>query len=266
MNYSKMTATFQELSRRMDMSSDMDMNMSSSPTSAFSDDNATYVQTSDPWTDQWKYARAFVCFFIVGLGVFILTHIYCILEDRRHLRQNNPTNKKPSLWNRLIAAIRRVSYRRLGGTMPGLGLPSLGVCILILSCAIFTITWTFTVRPYYRPTRADGSPPLALRAGLFAVGMTPFIYALAFKANVITLLTGVSHEKLNALHRWGARIMFVLSVVHTVPFLYQPRKEGGWIELKFWFHDDFMNANGCMALGALAWLVFASWAPLRYAD
>lgn len=57
--------------------------------------------------------------------------------------------------------------------------------------------------------------------------------------------------------------MFVLAVVHTVPFLYQPRKEDGWVELKFWFHDDFMNANGCMALGALTWLVFASWAPLR---
>jgi hypothetical protein len=44
---------------------------------------------------------------------------------------------------------------------------------------------------------------------------TPIVIALASKANITTLLTGIGHEKLNVVHRW---ISFGLAWVHTIPF------------------------------------------------
>ena len=85
----------------------------------------------------------------------------------------------------------------------------------------FTI-WAFVVQPYYRVDRSFGSPPLALRAGMMALGLMPFIYTLASKVNFISLLTGVSHERIQIFHQWLARFMLFLATVHAIPFIHQP--------------------------------------------
>lgn len=61
-----------------------------------------------------------------------------------------------------------------------------------------------------------------------AVALTPLIFALSGKANLITMLTGVGHEKLNIVHRWVGWITFGLSVAHTIPFIVAPLKDGGY--------------------------------------
>ena len=60
-----------------------------------------------------------------------------------------------------------------------------------------------------------------------AVALTPLIIALSGKANLITLLTGIGHEKLNVIHRWTSWLCLGLSVVHTIPFIVAPLKDGG---------------------------------------
>lgn len=83
------------------------------------------------------------------------------------------------------------------------------------------------VHPYYRERREYGSPPLGVRTGLIAFALIPLTFATVGKVNIITLLTGLGHEKLNAFHRHTAYIMLYVSVIHTVPFLVQPYSEGG---------------------------------------
>jgi ferric-chelate reductase len=79
---------------------------------------------------------------------------------------------------------------------------SLGGALLILAFAIYSFAWTLSVHPYYgTQTPGHGSPPLSVRAGWAALATTPFIYALATKKNPISVLTGISHEKLNIYHR-----------------------------------------------------------------
>lgn len=62
-------------------------------------------------------------------------------------------------------------------------------------------------KPYYWPNTKTvsygGSPPLATRTGWMAVALLPFVVALSSKANCITALTGVPHEKLQVSSNYG---------------------------------------------------------------
>lgn len=51
---------------------------------------------------------------------------------------------------------------------------------------------------------------------------TPFLTvnrALSTKANMISALTGIPHEKLQVFHHWTSYAMFVLALIHTFPFI-----------------------------------------------
>ncbi|KIJ54636.1 hypothetical protein M422DRAFT_200498 [Sphaerobolus stellatus SS14] len=53
------------------------------------------------------------------------------------------------------------------------------------------------------------------RAGNIAVFQMPLMVLLAGKNNLITLVTGISYEKTNFLHRLSARMCFILVLIHT---------------------------------------------------
>jgi hypothetical protein len=88
--------------------------------------------------------------------------------------------------------------------------------------------------------------------------------ATATKTSWITLLTGVSHEKLQVFHRWISYAFFVLALMHTFPFIvYHIR-----------FHDMVMQVEmslifywtGIVAIIFQAWLTFASHSVIRYVE
>jgi predicted ferric reductase len=89
----------------------------------------------------------------------------------------------------------------------------------------------------------------------------PLVYLLASKANIIGFLTGISHERLNWLHRWVARTMFVTATVHGFHF---------WVQ---WVRADFLEIQleampmvkyGLGAWAILLWTVVSSIYPLRH--
>lgn len=135
-------------------------------------------------------------------------------------------------------------------------------------------------QPYYWPSLDfGGSPPLGTRSGWLALGCMPFVLsvllhvlypshslltsdsATATKTNWITLLTGVSHERLQVFHRWIAYAFFILALLHTFPFIVYPIR----------FHDMQMHFKmsllfywtGIVALVFQAWLTFASHSAIR---
>lgn len=115
-------------------------------------------------------------------------------------------------------------------------LPSFGMLAFLLLGVLFLLILTFAVRPYYRQHRGYGSPPLAIRTGLMAASLTPLLVALAGKANVVTFITGLGHEKLNVVHRWVGWSVFGLSVAHTIPFIVAPLRDGGYSALHKQFY------------------------------
>ena len=186
---------------------------------------------------QYEYGHWTTWLYVILIFIFMLAHGLRIWADRSP--RADPAGRQS--WRGLhkaVAVARYFSYRRFSGrAFDRLGLPSYGLLVAFFLLALFFAILTFAVRPYYRQFRGFGSPPLAIRAGLMAIACTPILLALAGKANIITVLTGVSHEKLNVIHRWVAWMCFGLSVVHAIPFIVAPLREGGSAALREQFYS-----------------------------
>lgn len=149
--------------------------------------------------------------------------------------------------NRAIAAVRWWLYRPI----PNLRwrrhtwiFPSLGA-LLVASCAlIFVVLYCFIPQPLYYPSIRFGSPPVAIRAGMLAVAMMPWIVAMSMKANLVSMLTGIGHERLNKYHRWGGYLCLLLSLIHALPFYIQPAWEKGSMEVfRSYFQESSLVYN-----------------------
>jgi hypothetical protein len=145
-------------------------------------------------------------------------------------------------FNNILAMVRWVFYRPVPpiklGKKTNIDLPSSGV-IFIVSCAfIFTTLYCFVPQPLYWQSIQYGSPPLAIRSGMIAVALTPWIIAMSMKANFVSMLTGIGHERLIVLHRWGGYLCLFLSLVHTIPFYIQPVWDQGGLQV---FQPMFNN-------------------------
>ncbi len=77
-----------------------------------------------------------------------------------------------------------------------LSFPSLAVYAILLIATAFVTLYCFLPQPLYWQSIQYGSPPLAIRAGMIAIAMTPWIVATAMKANLVSMVTGISHEGL----------------------------------------------------------------------
>jgi predicted ferric reductase len=110
---------------------------------------------------------------------------------------------------------------------------------------VFVMLYCFLPQPLFWQSIQYGSPPLAIRAGMIAVAMIPWIVGLSMKANFISILTGIGHERLNVLHRWLAYICLLLSLIHTVPFYITPLwDQGGLTVFKSYFQNQHFYVYG----------------------
>ena len=170
--------------------------------------------------------------------------------------------------NRAIALVRFVFYRptpTLRWKKQQMPLPSGGVIFLVAAAFVFVALYTLLPQPWYYTSIAFGSPPLAIRAGMLAVALLPWIIALSMKANVISMLTGIGHERLNVLHRWAAYIMLFLSLIHMIPFYLTPLwDQGGLVTFKSYFQGQaYIYTTGIAAIVPLLLLCIHSLPMVR---
>ena len=165
--------------------------------------------------------------------------------------------------NRAIAVVRWFFYKPtpvLRWRKHRMPLPTGGVVFLVSIAFIFVTLYTLLPQPWYYTSIAFGSPPLAIRAGMIAVSLLPWIVALSMKANMISMLTGIGHEKLNVLHRWAAYLMLFLSLIHMIPFYVTPLwDQGGLVTFKSYFtRQAYIYTTGIAAMVPLLLLVLHS--------
>ena len=149
-----------------------------------------------------------------------------------------------SFWfiKAFIACMRFVFYRPIPvmtwhKKMRPIVFPSLGVLVTVCTALIFVVIYCFAPQPLFWQSVQFGSPPLAIRAGMIAIAIMPWIVALGMKANLVSALTGIGHERLNVLHRWLAYILLLLSLIHAVPFYVTPLwDDGGEIDFSTLFN------------------------------
>lgn len=189
-------------------------------------------QAAVSYADQFRYGY-YISWFYLGVFVLAVAYYASRLYANRRPPAKSAGNGATSLTHKLLALSRSFSYRRIRGRVGDyLGLPAMGVIALILVSYLVSLLMSFIKRPYYRERRGYGSPPLGVRTGLMATALTPLIVALAGKVNIVTMMTGIDHAKLNALHRHTSYLCLLLSVIHTVPFLVAPYQLGGAAALR----------------------------------
>ncbi|SMY29962.1 unnamed protein product [Zymoseptoria tritici ST99CH_1A5] len=201
-----------------------------------------------------RYALPTVAFFLTAIILFSIGYLADSFTSQS-IRRSNSVRK-------LVALNRFLSYKTY--RINGLNWNSAPLGILALGAVgfIYFTTMTLAPKPYYWPSIAKfgNSPPIATRSGWLSLGCLPFVFATAGKSNLITLVTGVSHEKLQVFHRWISYAFFVTALIHTFPFIVYNISQGTMVES---WNTSVFYWTGTVALVAQGWLTFASLGPLR---
>lgn len=158
-----------------------------------------------------------------------------ILRNAQAKRRHNtraavpsrPTNVFTQAYETTLAMFREMSYPTMqpfkGRITRYFTPPPLGHCLFILTFWAIILIMLFTdvfLKPTSNLYGYRWEKP-AFRAAWVSVTQVPLIYALSCKINVISIVTGVSYERLNWLHRWVSRTLFLTVIVHWAYFFHE---------------------------------------------
>ncbi|KAI5950143.1 FRE7 [Candida jiufengensis] len=212
-------------------------------------------QNEISWESQADYAKYTVYFGVVIIFISFLKHLYYRIRDYRYKSilvetTTKSTNTIFSLIDVLISYCRFVGYKQTPNYVQyWLSFPkSIGSTLFMMISILYLSCYCFVPHFWYRQCAGFGSPPLAIRAGMMSTALVPFTYVLSGKSNVISMLTGISYEKLNVFHQFVGVASFILGVVHTIPFVYQTKIEGGTSLLREYFTTDSYFVSGIPTL------------------
>ncbi|KAK2041057.1 ferric reductase like transmembrane component [Colletotrichum somersetense] len=191
------------------------------------------------------------------------------LEGLRRLRRcrsqsvrfpTRPSNRITQIWATATAIVREAGHPQLYIPVRGLRWatpPPLGRVLVLLAywaVIIYMMADGAVVKDAYFWER------IGFRNAWVTLMQMPLVYLLAMKVSPVGLIAGVSHERLNWLHRWVGRTMFVTATVHGFHF---------WTE---WVLADFVEVQlkilpstkyGLGAWGLLVWTFLVGVRPLR---
>ncbi|KAF3769682.1 hypothetical protein M406DRAFT_284134 [Cryphonectria parasitica EP155] len=210
-------------------------------------------------------------YLIVGvIGLLLVVRAANYLQRRIRLRRcaasptSSPTKPRGPIsqaWETATAIGREASYPQLyvpTRFLSWLTPPSMGRLLVLLvywAVIIYMATAGAIVKDAYFWER------IGFRNAWVTVMQVPFLYLLASKSSVIGMLVGSSYERLNWLHRWVARTMFITATVH------------GWHFWSEWKRAEIIEEEiaimpmvkyGLGAWGLLLWANISTLAPLRH--
>ncbi|KAK9777191.1 putative Ferric-chelate reductase [Seiridium cardinale] len=240
-----------------DMDMGMDMSMDSMSSSGmFQDVNMSLAQT------YW--------YLIAGvMGLLLIVRLLNYGQNWSRLRTSRtnsikyptkPTTWYLQTWATLTAVGREISYPQLyvpTKYLTWMTPPPMGrvICLLVYwAVIIYMMTAGAIVKDAYFWER------IGYRNAWVTVTQLPFLYLLSAKTSIIGLIAGTSYERLNWLHRWVARTMFLTATVHGFHF---------WTE---WLYYDYLELElemmpsikyGLGAWAILLWMVITSLKPFR---
>ncbi|KAI0165461.1 ferric reductase like transmembrane component-domain-containing protein [Hypoxylon sp. FL1284] len=215
------------------------------------------------------YARGYWYFIVAALAFFLLIRIVNSVQNWSRMRRSRtqsvnsptkPTTTYSQLWATLTAVTREMSYPQFYIPIRGLlwmTPPPMGrVYLLLVYWAVIIymmvkdaviFDWNFYERIGYRNAWVT-------------VTQVPLLYLLASRANIVAFIVGTSYERLNWLHRWVARTMFVTATVHGFHFW------TGWVQSDLVDIELSMMPTvryGIGAWGVLLWMTITSFKPFR---
>ncbi|KAI1486436.1 ferric reductase like transmembrane component-domain-containing protein [Biscogniauxia mediterranea] len=227
------------------------------------------MSTNSFQTTNIDFAQGYWYFIAAVVGLLLLIRTINLAQSWLRLRTcksnsvqypTKPTTWYWQTWATLTAVGRELSYPQLyipSRYWSWVTPPPMGRVLVVLvywAVIIYMMTSGSIVKDAYYWER------IGYRNAWVTVTQVPLLYLLASKTNVIGLITGISYERLNWLHRWVARTMFVTATVHGFHF---------WTE---WIRFDMVQIEldmmpmvpyGLGAWGILLWMTITSFKPLR---
>lgn len=171
-----------------------------------------------------------------------------------------PGGRISQAWATATAVVREVSHPQVYVSKVGFRWatpPPLGRVLVLLSywaMIVYFMSWNVVQDDAYFWER------IGYRNAWVSIMQLPLIFLLSMKFNIIGFLIGSSHERLNWLHRWVARTMFITATVH------------GWHFWTEWVRADFVELElsimplvryGLGAWGVLLLNVVVGFVPIR---
>ncbi|KAL8925011.1 MAG: hypothetical protein Q9208_003695 [Pyrenodesmia sp. 3 TL-2023] len=101
---------------------------------------------------------------------------------------------------------------------------------------------------------------IGYRTGFIAAAQLPLVVLLSGKRNLIGWLTGTSYERLNWLHRWVSRVLFLTVTIH-MGFWFVGWARYDYVKVKL--TTDPITQRGFAAWCILLWIVLSSVLPAR---
>ncbi|KAL8716134.1 MAG: hypothetical protein Q9220_000039 [cf. Caloplaca sp. 1 TL-2023] len=180
--------------------------------------------------------------------------------SRKDPLPSKPRAILPSTISTIYAVVRELTYadytfvlpRQIRWTSPTLGRLWAVMAELVLVLALC----------FYRLNPRDQWQweDLGYRTGFIAAAQLPLVVLLAGKRNIIGWLIGSSYERLNWLHRWVSRILFLTVTIH-MGFWFVDWARYDYIKVKL--TTDPITQRGFAAWCILLWIVLSSLAPVR---
>ena len=158
--------------------------------------------------------------------VLILTCISSLptwLRKSRPLLDMRPIKYIPRLNAFSETCLRCLSYRRIvwtSGWLRYLSPLSAGEILFLLGywTILLLMLWTNVIFKSASPLLGIEWEVVGFRAAWVSTTQLPLVYCTGCRINPISLLTGISHERLKWFHRWAARTVFLTLIVHWAFF------------------------------------------------
>ena len=215
--------------------------------------------------------------YLIAVVIAVLTTRRLIEVVRSRVRRKSAAGQHQGTSNSLLAFLnqsydtttaicRELAYPQLywlrGSVGKYFNTPALGRILLLLTYwgLILTMLWMNVILSPASSMYAYHWEIVGFRAAWISVMQVPLIYCLSAKYNPITLLTGISYERFNWLHRWVSRTLFLTVIVHWSFFFRE------------WWIADFVDLElqmmpmvkyGFAAWGTLGWMVLTGFGFFR---
>ncbi|KAJ3757470.1 iron reductase [Lentinula raphanica] len=173
------------------------------------------------------------------------TGFFGIKEDWERSGKYEVVDSRRTTVEGTISAMRSVAL----WSLPGLGLNA-GQIFVILAYLVIVLICIIIDSQLVNNSN---------RAGFLALAQLPVVFLFSTKNSIVSLLLGPGHgyEKLNYIHRWSGRCLFLGAVVHG----------SLWIRNHLQYNIQIIGAqketSGVAALGVLCGIVLTSLRPVR---
>lgn len=189
---------------------------------------------------------------------------YCLFRQRRSIAASNaparPNARLVTAMASLTAILRETSnytlvlpYKRnKTWTTPTIGKTFLVTANLV--AVVVLCLYRLDLSDYY------SFETIGYRTGYIAVCQLPLIFLLSSKRNIVAALIGSSYERINYLHRWASRALFLSATIH-MGYWFASWGRYDYIGTKV--RTDPIAKKGVVAWSILLWIMISSATPIR---